>query len=132
VYRAIIHGDASRVAIAPTAVVNDALLNVESGTIQVDDWAFFGHGVMVLTGTHDFQSLGRDRQASVPTSGRDVSIGEGAWVSSRALILGPCVIGAHAVVAAGAVVTSDVEPYSIVAGVPARVLGRVSPEGDDD
>ena len=45
---------------------------------------------------------------------------QGAWVGSGAILLGPCRIGAHAVVAAGAVVTGDVAPETVVAGVPAR------------
>jgi len=44
----------------------------------------------------------------VPKTGRDVVIGRGAWVSSNALVLGPCRIGEHAVVAAASVVTADV------------------------
>ncbi|MEY2443252.1 MAG: hypothetical protein QOJ46_2678, partial [bacterium] len=48
--------------------------------------------------------------------------GEGAWIGSGAIVLGPCRIGAHAVVAAGAVVTEDVAPETLVAGVPARTV----------
>jgi acetyltransferase-like isoleucine patch superfamily enzyme len=45
-------------------------------------------------------------------------------------VLGPCRIGDHAVVAAGALVKDDVPPYAIVAGVPARVVGSVRPDHD--
>lgn len=50
-------------------------------------------------------------------------IERGAWIATNATVVGPCVIGEHAVVAAGAVVTHDVAPYEIVAGNPARVIG---------
>ena len=110
-------GPAGRLTIAPTAHVNDALFNTESGTITVGEYAFFGHGVAVLTGTHDASETREARQRAVPAEGRDVVIGPGAWLGTRSLVLGPCRIGADAVVAAGAVVTRDVPDGGRVAGV---------------
>lgn len=49
-----------------------------------------------------------------------ISVGDRAWIGSRATVLRSVDIGEGAVVAAGSVVTRDVEPWSIVAGVPAR------------
>jgi acetyltransferase-like isoleucine patch superfamily enzyme len=126
-YRYLVHGDHSRLHIDPTAVVNDALFNLSSGEITVGPYAFFGHGVSVLTGTHDITKFGRERQTAIPKSGRDVVIEEGAWLSSQVLVLGPCRIGRHAVVGAGALVMHDVDPYTVVAGRPARVLRRIEP-----
>lgn len=57
-------------------------------------------------------------------NGHSVVIGNDVWISSNVLIVAPVKIGNGAVVATGAVVTSDVEPYSIVGGVPAKVIGR--------
>ncbi|CAA9530721.1 MAG: hypothetical protein AVDCRST_MAG67-4133 [uncultured Solirubrobacteraceae bacterium] len=116
----LLWGPPGRVHLAEGAVVNDALLNTESGSITVEQHAFFGHRVSVLTGTHDVTQRGTQRQRAVPSDGRDVHVEEGAWVGSGAILLGPCRIGAHAVVAAGAVVTADVAPETVVAGVPAR------------
>lgn len=121
-----IYGDERKLHLHPTAVVNDALFNLSSGEITVEEYAFFGHGVAVLTGTHDITTFDRARQISVPKSGRDVVIGRGAWVSTNALVLGPCRIGEHAVVAAGSLVRADVPPYAVVAGVPARVVSMIS------
>jgi acetyltransferase-like isoleucine patch superfamily enzyme len=115
-------GPAGRLTIASTAHVNDALFNTESGTITVGEHAFFGHGVAVLTGTHDVTERREARQRAVPAEGRDVEIGPGAWIGTRAIVLGPCRVGADAVVAAGAVVTHDVPDGARVAGVPARTL----------
>jgi acetyltransferase-like isoleucine patch superfamily enzyme len=115
-------GPDGRLEIAPTAHVNDALFNTESGRITVGEHAFFGHGVAVLTGTHDVAQTREARQRAVPSEGRDVEIGPGAWIGTRAMVLGPCRIGADAVVAAGAVVTHDVPDGAKVAGVPARAL----------
>jgi len=122
----MVYGDQSKLHIHPTAVVNDALFNLSSGEITVEEFAFFGHAVSVLTGTHDINKFDRARQVGVPKSGRDVVIGRGVWVSTGALVLGPCHIGEHAVVAAASVVTGDVAPYTVVAGIPAKVVRTIA------
>ena len=58
-----------------------------------------------------------------------VSIGEGASIGARAVCVAPVTIGPWAMVAAGAVVTSDVRAYALVAGVPARQIGWVGRAG---
>jgi acetyltransferase-like isoleucine patch superfamily enzyme len=120
-----IYGDERKLHVHPTAVVNDALFNLSSGEITVEEYAFFGHRVAVLTGTHDITTFDRERQIAVPKTGRDVVIGRGAWVSTDVLVLGPCRIGEHAVVAAGSLVRADVPPFTVVGGVPARVLSTI-------
>ena len=121
-YRHRWHGDPSRLRISETAVVNNALFNVSGGTITVGDYAFFGHDVAILTGTHDIEKFGRERQLSFSRSGRDVVIGEGVWLASCVVVFGPVTIGEHAVVAGGSLVRENVEPYTVVAGRPARVI----------
>lgn len=108
--------------IAPTACVHNALFNTMSGSVTIEDNVSFGHNVCVLTGTHDLSLQNKQRQEAWPKEGRDVVVRRGAWVSSNATILGPCVIGENAVVAAGAVVTCDVPPNTLVGGVPARII----------
>jgi acetyltransferase-like isoleucine patch superfamily enzyme len=53
-----------------------------------------------------------------------VSIGKDVWIGANAVILPGVTIGDGAIIGAGAVVTGDVEPYSIVGGVPARKIGE--------
>jgi acetyltransferase-like isoleucine patch superfamily enzyme len=118
-HKPLVYGDPARLQVDPTAVVNNALFNLSSGTISVGRYAFFGHNVAILTGTHDIKTFGAERQVAVPKTGRDVQIGEGAWVSSFAIVVGPCSIGEHAVVGAGSLVLHDVAPYTVVAGSPA-------------
>ena len=120
------HGDRSRLHIPDSAVVNNALFNLSGGTITLGEYAFFGHDVAVLTGTHDIELFGRDRQLGFPRSGRDVVIGDGVWLASHVLVLGPVTIGDHAVVAAGSLVREDVEPYTVVAGRPAKVIKSIA------
>jgi acetyltransferase-like isoleucine patch superfamily enzyme len=79
-------------------------------------------------------TLGHDpRSATFEDRGGDVIIGDRAWIGYRAILLPGVVIGEGAVVGAGAVVTKDVEPYTIVAGNPAREIGgRVAAQGLED
>jgi acetyltransferase-like isoleucine patch superfamily enzyme len=120
-------GDPSRLRIADTAIINNALFNVVSGEVRIEDFVFFGHNVTVLTGTHDTSKFDRDRQFSAPSSGRDITIGRGAWIASNAIIMGPCKIGKHSVVAAGSLVNCDVPESCVFAGVPARLVKKLSP-----
>jgi acetyltransferase-like isoleucine patch superfamily enzyme len=129
-FRPLVYGDPARLHLSPTAIVNNALFNLSSGEITVGDYAFFGHNVSVLTGTHDWTKFGAERQVAVPKSGRDVVIEEGVWVSSNAIVVAPCRIGAHAVVGVGSLVLRDVEPYTVVAGNPARVLRTIPRPGE--
>lgn len=129
---ALVYGDRAKLHIHPTAVVNNALFNLSSGDITLEEYCFFGHNVSVLTGTHDINLFDRERQVGVPKSGRDVVIGRGAWVSSNALVLGPCRIGRHAVVGAASVVTSDVPDYAVVVGTPAKVLKIIEARPPDE
>lgn len=70
-------------------------------------------------------TLGHDpRSATFQDRGGDVVIGDQVWIGYRAIVLPGLVIGDGAVIGAGAVVTKNVEPYTIVAGNPARVVGR--------
>lgn len=121
------HGDRSRLHLPATAVVNNALFNLSGGTITVGEYAFFGHDVAILTGTHDVEKFGRERQLAFPREGRDVVIGDGVWLASHVLVFGPVTIGEHAVVAGGSLVREDVQPYSVVAGRPATVVKMLAP-----
>lgn len=56
--------------------------------------------------------------------GAPVEIGSYAWICSRAIVLPGVKVGEGAVVASGAVVTHNVEPYTVVGGIPARVISR--------
>ncbi len=120
-----VFGEKSRLTIASSAQVNNALFNTNSGSIFIEEGVFFGHSVSVLTGTHNTDVVGQRRQA-FPQSGHDIVIKKGAWIASNVTILGPCVIGEDAVVAACSLVKNDVPPKTIVAGVPARFLREIN------
>jgi acetyltransferase-like isoleucine patch superfamily enzyme len=122
-----IFGDRERLHLAPTAAMVNTLFNLSSGEIFVGDYSFTGHNVCLITGTHDYHARLEDRTTGIPVDGRDITIGQGVWIGSNAVILGPCTIGDHAVIAAGAVVTagSQIPAGAIVAGIPAKVIQQL-------
>jgi acetyltransferase-like isoleucine patch superfamily enzyme len=122
--------DANRLHIADTALISNALLNTNSGTITIGEYTFFSHNVAVITGTHNYQLYGKERRDTFPKEGYDIVIGNGVWVGSNVTILGPCVIGDNAVIAAGAVVTNDVPANYIVGGVPAKLIKKITDTND--
>jgi acetyltransferase-like isoleucine patch superfamily enzyme len=103
----------------------DAILNVNGGRITIGAYTFFGHGVMLLTGSHDAALRGQRRRDEWQGLGGDIVIGAGVWVASGAIIVGPVTIGDDAVVAAGSLVVDDVPAATLVAGRPAKVVRAV-------
>lgn len=75
----------------------------------------------LCTGGHDPRRRGFDLRLG------PIALEDGAWVAAAAVVLGGVTIGPNAVVAAGSVVTRDVPPAKIVAGVPAREVGDREP-----
>ena len=71
------------------------------------------------------QKTKKQRVHGVPDAGRDIVVSSGAWIGSNVTIIGPCTIGEDAVVAAGAVVISDVKPGVVVGGVPAKLIREI-------
>ena len=122
-----IRGDKRLVSIHGTARVQNALINVGCGKVTVEENAFFGYNVCLLTGKHDIEKFDKERKRAVAYEGCDIVIRRGAWVATNAIVLGPCEIGEHAVVGAGSVVTKDVPAYHVVAGNPARLIRRLTP-----
>ncbi|WP_229746303.1 acyltransferase [Rhodococcoides trifolii] len=100
-----------------TIVGNDALLDGRSG-ITIGDNVNFGGHVQIIAGHHDHQSSDFG-SVLIP-----ITIGNRVVIGTRATILTGVTIGEGAIIAAAALVNKDVPPYSIVGGVPAKVIGE--------
>lgn len=107
---------------AHTVVNYGCTLDGRKYCVRIGSNVSIGPEASILTLGHDPQS------PSFEDRGGEVTIGDRAWIAFRAIILPGVTIGEGAVVAAGAVVSSDVEPFTIVAGNPARAVGRRSRE----
>jgi maltose O-acetyltransferase len=80
-------------------------------------------GALLLKNDHRFDDLGSPIGVQGNTEIRLPVIEDWSWIGERAIVLPGRTVGRGAIVGAGAVVTRDVEPFTIVAGNPARVVG---------
>jgi maltose O-acetyltransferase len=94
--------------------------------VRIGDRVYIGHGVSLLTVDHE---IGPSYQRCGGHDRLPIIVHDGVWIGSRATVLPGVTIGAGAVVAAGSVVTRDVPAHALVAGVPARVVRELPPEG---
>jgi maltose O-acetyltransferase len=81
-----------------------------------------GPDVVIWASPHESSSLEVPIRCQGGTARRPVRIGDDVWIGQRAIIMPGVRVGSHAVIGAASVVTRDVPEYSVVAGVPARVL----------
>jgi acetyltransferase-like isoleucine patch superfamily enzyme len=86
------------------------------GGVRIDSDASVSREVCVFTAEHNLEHPEFDTDVA------PVRLGSHCWLGARAMVLPGVTVGEGAVVAAGAVVTRDVEPYTVVAGVPARKI----------
>jgi maltose O-acetyltransferase len=91
------------------------------GKLIIGDYVLMAPEVTIITTQHKYA----DVKIPIPYQGEEIStviIEDNAWIGYRAIILPGVTIGEGAIVGAGAVVTKDVLPYSIVGGVPAKLI----------
>lgn len=109
----------STLAIERGAQINDGVFLDFSGGLTIGADALVSEGALIYTHDH-----GLDPRS--PPAKRPKQIEAGAWIGAHSVVLHSCSkIGRGAVVAAGAIVTKDVEDFTIVAGNPAKPLKRI-------
>ena len=109
----------SQLKLGKQVFINHNCTCMTAGTIIIDDGVMIGPQVTLLTANHDFD----DHNVLIC---KTIHINKNAWIGARATILPGISIGENSVVAAGAVVTKDVEPNVVVGGNPAKVLKRLN------
>lgn len=107
----VIIGDNTRIGLHSTVI----------GPVEIGDNVNLAQGIVVTALNHNFTDCTKriDEQG---VSTAKVTIGNDVWIGANATVLPGVTIGNHSVVAAGAVVTKDVPSYSLVGGVPAKIL----------
>lgn len=97
------------------------LHNTVIGPVTIGNHVNLAQGITVTALNHNFteKDMRIDEQGVSTTP---VTIGDDIWIGANAVILPGVTIGNHSVVAAGAVVTKDVPPHTLVAGVPAKII----------
>ena len=100
------------------------LHNTIIGPVTIGSHVNLAQGITITALNHNFDdSEKRIDQQGIST--KEVVLEDDIWVGANAVILPGVTIGEHAVVAAGAIVTKDVPPHSLVAGVPAKVIRQI-------
>jgi acetyltransferase-like isoleucine patch superfamily enzyme len=90
--------------------------------VSVGAYSMFGPRVMIVGDDHVFDIPGRPITFSGRPGLRPTRVGRDVWVGCGSIVLAGVSIGDGAIVAAGSVVTKDIEPYVIVGGCPARII----------
>ena len=110
----VIIGDHTRVGLHNTII----------GPVTIGSHVNLAQGITVTALNHNFEDTNKriDEQG---ISTNPVIIEDDIWIGANAVILPGVHIGNHCVVAAGAVVTKDVPPHSLVGGVPAKIMKQI-------
>ena len=107
----VVIGDHTRIGLHCTVI----------GPVCIGNHVNLAQGIVVTALNHNFNdTTKRIDEQGVAT--KAVTIADDVWIGANAVVLPGVTIGQHSVVAAGAVVTQDVPPYSVVGGVPAKVI----------
>ena len=107
-----------RFKIGDNSWIDSGVLLYSVDDIKIGSNVVVSEGAFICTASHDIASEAFELVT------KPVEIGDAAWVGARAIVLPGAKIGEGAVVAAGAVVTKDVEPWTVVAGNPAKFVKR--------
>ncbi len=96
--------------------------------VTIEDYVSIGMNSMVFAHSNPTSSL-ELKTRFYPRKVARTIIKKGAWIAPGNIILSGVTIGENSVVGAGSVVVSDVEPYTVVAGNPARLVKRLASNG---
>lgn len=110
----VIIGDYTRIGIHNTII----------GPVTIGSHVNLAQGITVTALNHNFEDTTKRIDEQGVTT-KPVIIGDDVWIGANAVILPGVKIGCHAVVAAGAVVTSDVPDHVVVGGVPAKIIKQL-------
>ena len=110
----VIIGDHTRIGLHNTII----------GPVTIGSHVNLAQGITITARNHNFDNpeMRIDEQGVSTTP---VILGDDIWIGANAVVLPGVSIGNHSVVAAGAVVTKDVPPHSLVAGVPAKIIKQI-------
>ena len=110
----VIIGDHTRIGLHNTII----------GPVTIGHHVNLAQGITITALNHIFEDK-IQRIDAQGVSTKPVIIGDDIWIGANAVVLPGVSIGNHSVVAAGAVVTKDVPPHTLVAGVPAKIIKEI-------
>jgi len=94
------------------------------GQVVLGNHVMMGPDVVIMGITHDVSRIDIPMNTpDLPTIEKPVKVGNDVWLGTRVILMPGVEIGDHSIVGAGAVVTKSFPAYSIIAGVPAKIIG---------
>ena len=93
------------------------------GTVRIGNYVMMGTHCMIISQNHRFNDLTTPMCRQGFQEDRPIIVEDDVWIGSRVIILPGVRIGHGSIIGAGAVVTKDVKPYTIIGGNPAKVIG---------
>ena len=117
-----------------TSIPKGSTFYCTNAALTIGKKVIFGPNPTIITGNHRTDIVGRyimdvGKEDKLPENDEPVTIEDDVWVGANVTILKGVTVGRGSVIAAGAVVTRSCEPYSIIGGVPARLIKmRFTPE----
>lgn len=110
-----------------------AIFAASNSNIRIGSKVMFGPNVTIMAGDHNTSVIGKymfDVKEKHDENDKPVIIEDDVWVGTGAIILKGVTVGTGSIIAAGALVIKDVPSYTIVAGVPAKVIKKRFEERD--
>ena len=97
------------------------------GYLEIADYCVLAPRVYVSDADHVFDDIYQPILQQGATLGRSVIVEENCWLGINVVVAGNLTVGRCSIIAANAVVTKDVPPFSIMAGVPAKIIKMYNP-----
>ena len=120
-------GPEARVRIGSGTFLNLATMVAADGLVEIGDHCMFANGCFVTDANHRFDDLEQPITYQGFTSKGPTKVGDNVWCGAHVVITSGVTVGDRCVIGANSVVTQDLEPYSIAAGAPAKVLKSFAP-----
>ena len=116
---------ANHLEMGVNSFINYDCIMLNNAMVKLGDNVLVGPKVSFYTAMHPIDAKQREQWLIYA---KPITVEDNVWIGGSATILGGVTIGKNAIVGAGAVVTKDVEPNTIVVGNPARVLRKITAE----
>ena len=117
-----IHAHEGKLQIGNNFSMNsNSCIAATGGTIQIGDDVLVAQNVVFRAADHCFESPGKPIREQGHRGGTIV-VGNDCWIAANVVVTRNVTIGEHSIVGAGSVLTKDIAPYSIVGGVPAKLI----------
>lgn len=112
------------ISIGKRFYANFNLTILDCAIVTIGDRVAFGPNVSIFAATHETEVASRRQNIEFA---KPVTIGDDCWIGGHVVVLPGVTIGEGCTIAAGAIVSKDIPPWSVAAGMPAKVVKTVQP-----